>query len=155
MFKKSKSHRRKKDKNCRMRRQRRVNTSPVRNNNSAQIPKRKVPLASKNAGNIEERCTTVKKYVNNPSSTKYPHVFHVVFVFSREIPGLKSVEISGTFTLWRLVKMKRVEDVKRGIYYHSTLQVPTGTHHYRFTIQVEKKEGAQVWIEEQVIIDDD
>eukprot|EP00944_MAST-04C_sp_MAST-4C-sp1_P000342 g342.t1 len=138
-----------------MRRQRRVNTSPVRNNNSAQIPKRKVPLASKNAGNIEERCTTVKKYVNNPRSTKYPHVFHVVFVFSREIPGLKSVEISGTFTLWRLVKMKRVEDVKRGIYYHSTLQVPTGVHHYRFTIQVEMKEGAQVWMEERVIIDDD
>ena len=138
-----------------MRRQRRVNISPVRNNNSAQIPKRKVLLASKNAGNIEERCTTVKKYVNNPKSTKYPHVFHVVFVFSREIPGLKSVEISGTFTLWRLVKMKRVEDVKRGIYYHSTLQVPTGVHHYRFTIQVEMKEGAQVWMEERVIIDDD
>ena len=97
----------------------------------------------------------MKKYVNNPSSTKYPHVFHVVFVFSREIPGLKSVEISGTFTLWRLVKMKRVEDVKRGIYYHSTLQVPTGVHHYRFTIQVEMKEGAQVWMEERVIIDDD
>ena len=114
-----------------------------------------VPLASKNAGNIEESCTTVKKYVHNPKSTKYPHVFHVVFVFSREIPGLKSVEISGTFTLWRLVKMKRVEDVKRGIYYHSTLQVPTGTHHYRFTIQVEMKEGAQVWMEERVIIDDD
>ena len=104
MFKKSKSHRRKKDRKTHKSRQRRVNTSPVRNSSSAQIPKHSVLLASKNAGNIEESCTTVKKYVHNPKSTKYPHVFHVVFVFSREIPGLKSVEISGTFTLWRLVK---------------------------------------------------
>ena len=155
MFRKSKSHRRKKERKGRRRRQRGVNTSPVRSSSRTQIPQRKVPLASKNAGNIEERCTTVKKYVHNPSSAKYPHVFHVVFVFSRDIPGLKSVDLSGTFTLWRLVKMRRVEDVKRGIYYHSTLQVPAGTHHYRFTIQVEMKEGAQVWMEEHVVIDDD
>ena len=86
-----------------------VSTRPVRNSSSAQIPKHSVPLASKNAGNIEESCTTVKKYVHNPKSTKYPHVFHVVFVFSKEIPGLKSVEISGTFTLWRLVKISELK----------------------------------------------
>ena len=51
---------------------------------------------------------------------------------------MKEVELSGTFTLWRLVKMTRVEG-KRGIYYHTTLQVPEGKHHFRYTIQVEKK----------------
>ena len=142
----------KKKRKGRRRRQRRAHTYC---SSRTQIPKHSVPLASKNAGEYRRKLYHGEEVRSQPKSTKYPHVFHVVFVFSREIPGLKSVEISGTFTLWRLVKMKRVEDVKRGIYYHSTLQVPTGAHHYRFTIQVEKKEGAQVWIEEQVIIDDD
>jgi hypothetical protein len=135
--------------------QQRIDTSPVRGKNKAFSKNSDaMPLASQSAGNIEEETTTVTKYVRK-NSEKYPNVFYVVFIFKKEIPGLKTVELSGTFTLWRLVKMKRVEDVKRGIYYHTTLQVPEGNHHYRFTVQIEKKEGAQVWMEEHIVIDND
>ena len=155
MFTKKKKKKRKKWAKNNRRRQRDINTSPVRDNNNHEIAaKNALPLADQNTNNIEERMTTVTKYVQKNSS-KYPNVFYVVFIFKKELPGLKEVELSGTFTLWRLVKMTRVEDVKRGIYYHTTLQVPEGKHHFRYTIQVEKKEGAQVWMEEHIIIDRD
>jgi hypothetical protein len=104
---------------------------------------------------IPETATTVTAYVQKPRAAKHNHIFHVVFFFDKSIPGLQTVDICGTFTLWKLVRLTRVEDVTRGVFYHTTLQVPAGVHHYRFKVQVEKVEGAKTLVQEYYIIDED
>jgi hypothetical protein len=113
-------------------------------------------MEKENQSKIPETSTTVTGCATKTKpSGESQTIFHVLFYFDKPISGLQSVDICGSFTLWRLVRLTRVEDVSRGVYYHTTLQVPEGVHHYRYYITAEKHEGTKTWVEEHYTVDED